>query len=386
VGVTAGLWMLWGMTSWLAHRLSLSCRFLYILSLGLLACLVVGYLWTTLHGRLSQIAVGEAGVSVSDQRFHVFWSTVELIKDVPFTGGGLDSFPGFYSSYIQITPNYIIGYGHNIFLDVFLQQGILGGLMLSWIYLGSILWLALRPMPASHSLLHKAVLSSLLIIIFHGLVDDIVYRTMYIPLLFFVPGMAVGLSSSHSLEPKGIGWNKSSVHHQAVPVLTALGLVLISLIAFRRPLQAAWYTDLGAVEMAKVELSDFPTGYWDVGPHADLLSPAEAFFNRALTYEPANPSAHYRLGLIAMLKRDFPNAVNHLEIAHHVDPFHRGMIKALGLSYLWNGRVDDAQALLSLIPESNQEVGVYTWWWGEQNRPDLAAYAEQYLTLVNSKQ
>ena len=45
-----------------------------------------------------------------------------------------------------------------------------------------------------------------------------------------------------------------------------------------------------------------------------------------------------------MLKRDFPTAVDHLEIAQRGDPYHRGMIKALGLSYLWNGEVDTCTA------------------------------------------
>jgi tetratricopeptide (TPR) repeat protein len=136
--------------------------------------------------------------------------------------------------------------------------------------------------------------------------------------------------------------------------------------------------------MAKVELFDFPTGYWDEGQHADLLSPAESLFNRALAYEPQNPGAHYRLGLIAMLKSDFPTAVSHLEVAHLGDPYHRGMLKALGFSYLWNGQIEDALPLLSLIPESNQEIAIYPWWWRGLNRPDLAAYAEYYLEMIES--
>ena len=98
---------------------------------------------------MNQIAIGEAGGSVSDQRLHLFWSAVELIRDVPFTGGGLDGFPGLYSSYIMINPNFISGYSHNSFLDASIQQGILGGLMLLWIYIGSIVWLVLRPLPAT---------------------------------------------------------------------------------------------------------------------------------------------------------------------------------------------------------------------------------------------
>ena len=386
VGVTAGLWMLWELIGRLVKGSPIYRRFLYIVSLGLLACLVVGYLWTTMNGRLSQVAVGQAGVSVSDQRFHVFWSDIELIKDVPFTGGGLDSFSGLYSNYIVINPNYILGYGNNIFLDATLQQGIPGGLMLLWIYFVSILWLVNRPSPAAHSLLWKAILSSLLIIIFHGLVDDFVYRTMYIPLLFFVPGMAVGLSASGNPVPSGIRWNKSQARRLVVPIIISMSLILIGLSAYRRPLLSAWYINLGAVEMAKVELSDFPTGVWDEGQQAGLLSPAESLFDQALAYEPANPRALYRLGLIAMLKRDYHTAVSRLEIAHQGDPYHRGILKALGLSYIWNGQIEAAIPLLSLIPESDYEVGNYTYWWSELDRPDLATYAEQYLEMVGTSQ
>ena len=384
--VTAVLWIGWQMTGKLGIKSQYYRKILYILTFVILICLAVGYFWTVTYGKINQIAIGKSDVSVSDQRFHVFWSDIELIKDVPFTGGGLDNFSGLYSSYILINPNYILGYGHNIFLDATLEQGILGGLMLLWVYLGSILWLILRPGPAPHSFLRIAVITSLLIILFHGLVDDIVYRTSYIPLLFFVPGMAVGLLASTNPEPKRIWLDKSQMRRLGLPVMIALGSIVVVLIIFRQPLISAWYSNLGAVEMAKVELADFPTGTWDEGQDTGLYSSAEALFLKAITQNPANPNAHYRLGLIAMVKRDFPTAVDHLERAHRGDPYHRGIIKAMGLSYLWNGEVNKAQTLLSRIPEARQEVGVYSWWWGEQNRNDLVAYAEQYLELAEPDQ
>ena len=137
--------------------------------------------------------------------------------------------------------------------------------------------------------------------------------------------------------------------------------------------------------MAKVQLSDFPTSTWDECQPADYLAKAESLFNKALAYEAINPGPHYRLGLIAMLKCDFPTAISHLEIAYHGDPYHRGMLKALGLTYIWNGQIEAALPLLDIIPEANEEVGVYTWWWSEQNRLDLSAYAEQYLKEVESR-
>ena len=384
IGVTTGLWLMWEITGRLTQQRKPTHQVFFIVLLALLACVAVGYIWSAIHGRLSEISIGRDGATVSDQRYHVFWSDIELIKDVPFTGAGLDSFPGLYSNYILINPNYILGYGHNIFLDAALQQGIVGGLMLFIIYMSSIWLLIFQPAPPGYSILRKAIVFSLTIIIFHGLVDNIVYRTFYTPLLFIVPGIAAGLMIT--IKPNYVETRlaQSQFRRLIVPFIITFSLLIIGLIAFRRPLSSAWYINLGAVEMAKVELSEFPTGSWDEGQHVDLLSPAESLFNRALIYEPTNPGANYRLGLIAMLKRDFPTAVSHLEIAHISDPYHRGVLKALGLSYLWNGQIEDAVSLLSHIPESNQELAIYPWWWREQNRQDLATYVEEYLALVKS--
>ncbi len=384
---TAGLWILWVVTKWFNKISKLPHQVLFPLLLGLFAVLVVGYLWISLHGRINEIAVGNNDGSVSESRFHVFWSAIELIKDVPFTGSGLDSFSGQYSNYILINPNYVLGYAHNIFLDIALQQGILGGFVFLLIYFGSLLLLILYPPQSTHSLLHKAILSSLLIIIFHSLVDVIVYRTIFTALLFFVPGMAVGFALSYTPASKSrIHKVKPQLRQMTLPVLSVLGIILVGIFAIHRPVLVAWYTDLGAVEMAKVELSDFPTGHWDEGREADLLLPAESLLQKALAFGPHNPSANYRLGLIAMTKRDYSTAIKRLEIAFAGDPNHRGIIKALGYSYLWQGQIYAAQHLLTKLPETEHEVGNYISWWRVYNRSDLASNAKKYLELANPKQ
>jgi len=386
VMMTAGLWILWDVTKWFNKIIKLTHQVLFPLLLVIFAFLIVGYLWISLHGRINQIAIGNTDGSVSEHRFHVFWSTIELIKDVPFTGSGLDSFSGQYSNYILINPNYIIGYAHNIFLDISLQQGILGGLIFFLIYFGSILLLILHPPQSTNSMLYKAILSSLLIIIFHGLVDVIVYRTIFTVLLFFVPGMAVGLALSYTpaIQLK-IHKDKSQLRQITLPVLTVISVILVGIFAIKRPLLSAWYTNLGAVEMAKVELSDFPTGLWDEGREADLLLHAESLFQKALAFDPVNPSANYRLGLIAMTNRDYATAIKRHEIAYLGNPNHRGIIKALGYSYLWHGQIDAAQLLLTKLPETEYEVGNYIYWWRVTNRPDLASNAEKYLELSKPK-
>lgn len=384
IGVT-GLFVIWKITGFFSKKTSINHRAIFIFIMAFFIFVGLGFLWANSSTRMIDVSIGGKDLSELNQRLHLYISTVELIKDVPFTGGGLNSFPGLYSTYILSTPNFIVNHSHNIYLDVSLEQGILGGIILAWIYFGSVFILISRLNIASHSILCEAILTSLLIIIIHGLFDTTIYTTQLAPLLFFVPGMAVGYLKSTEPELQPTLQDKSRILQWAILILTAVGVILLGIIAFRKPLLSAWYTNLGAVEMAKVELSDFPTNTWDEGEHARWLSPAEALFEQALTIDPENPRAHYRLGLIAVMNRNYLTAISHLEKAYEGNSYHRGIIKALGLSYLWNGQVDKALPLLSLLPESNQELAVYSWWWGEQGRPDLAGFASEYVRLASSK-
>ena len=85
-----------------------------------------------------------------------------------------------------------------------------------------------------------------------------------------------------------------------------------------------------------------------------------------------------------MLRRDFQPAAIYLEAAHQQAPTHRGVIKALGYCYVWLGDTEMAQVFLSKIPEANDELGVYIWWWGVQGRDDLSAKATLMISSLKS--
>jgi lipopolysaccharide biosynthesis regulator YciM len=107
-------------------------------------------------------------------------------------------------------------------------------------------------------------------------------------------------------------------------------------------------------------------------------------FNQALAANPGQPTAHHRLGLIAMLRRDYVTAIVQLEAASRANPEHTGIRKALGYSYAWVGRQDEAELLLATVPEAARELETYTWWWLEQDRVDLAQRATQMLARLQS--
>ena len=108
--------------------------------------------------------------------------------------------------------------------------------------------------------------------------------------------------------------------------------------------------------MAQVELEDWPTDKWDDGSDASKLQVSEPFFQNSLAATATNRTANHRLGLIAMLWKNFDGAVTHLEAARQVDDSHPGIRKALAYSYVWSGNSAEAQDLLIHIPEAEQEI------------------------------
>ena len=138
------------------------------------------------------------------------------------------------------------------------------------------------------------------------------------------------------------------------------------------PLNSYWLSNLGAVQMAQIELSEFPTGQWNNGNNISEYSHVKQLFNASLSNEPANLTSHYRLGLIAMLESEFDRAIYHLEIAFDLDPSHRGVRKSLGYGYVWTGQYERAAVTISGLPEAEEELSKYVSWWQSQGRQDLS--------------
>jgi lipopolysaccharide biosynthesis regulator YciM len=106
------------------------------------------------------------------------------------------------------------------------------------------------------------------------------------------------------------------------------------------------------------------------------------WFEQGLKVTENNSTIHYRLGRIAILKRDYKTAVSHLEIAYRANPNHRGIIKSLAYSYVWLGQFQQAASLLEDIPEAADEMEVYIWWWRTQQQEELSTYAAQMAAML----
>ena len=135
----------------------------------------------------------------------------------------------------------------------------------------------------------------------------------------------------------------------AAAVAATLALVLGAL--FWRPLAAAWHANLGAVHQTRVELRAYDWHHFDNPTLAEVraaedLSAAIDHFQRALAFDPGQPTARTRLSQIAHARRAYDDALAHAQAAW--DAGHRDRITrlVLGDALVAHGRVDDAVAVI----------------------------------------
>ncbi|WP_420643973.1 O-antigen ligase family protein [Candidatus Leptofilum sp.] len=408
LAVGLSVWGLWWASNQLQKRTPFSQKIIFAVLMGLLLIAGAFVLRTILGSGLGQ--------EDSNTRLSLAQQTFFLIQDFVLTGSGLGSFPALYAQYAQVTPSFFAAYS-NFYLDIWLEQGFLA-LVAMLLLLGNSFWMLFKRSafrrqappkePTAETILATAVpqpkrrrrrkrevqanelvwfqwatFVSLVVMVLHGLIDDALYGNLASPLLFFAPAMAIVVTRRRSdkAPPDTVRRKRWAV---------GLGTIAIILVAlffnFRQTVQAQWYANLGALELARVELMDWPTNQWDNGENLERFEPAIARFEQALMVDPQNRTANHRLGVIALVKRDFGTAVSYLERAHEQNQNYRGIVKSLGYGYVWHGQPDEAEQTLMVIPEARTEMNIYSSWWERQNRPDLAAKANEILIELGNRQ
>ena len=347
-----------------------------LLGLGLMLLCTIGLLAALKKpdnlGFLVKILPGPNSLS---SRVEIYTNTLRLINDFPFTGGGLGAFPGLYSQYILHIPLFFFGYSHNLYLDIWLEQSFMG---LTAYLLIFFIGIALILSKGDKNLLDWATLSGFIVIFLHGFVDDPLYGNLGTPLLFIHPGIAIAYSMSKDQILESFLTDRKL--NFGIAACFCFSLLLI--IYFTLPLNSYWDSNLGALQMAHIELSEFPTGQWNNGQNIADYAHVKQLFNTSISNGPSNKTSHYRLGLIEMLEREFDRAIYHLEIAYYLDPRHRGVRKSLGYCYVWTGKFEQADAILSGLPEVEDELSEYISWWQIQGRQDLSKRSASMLEYL----
>jgi len=392
--VAAATWLVWRLSEFLATKTEKPPLLLFGLLL-LIILLPAVWVISTMPGGIVNLADSLPGLPTGGSRYSLASNTVKLIGDYPFTGGGLRSFPGQYSQYMLVIPYYLFSYSHNFYLDIVFEQGILGGLAVLVVILGAAgkLMAKITWENSFAKYLAGAVITSTFVILAHGMVDDPLYGDLGSPMLFLIPGIAfmlvgnltagIGSQQARNQNPNTKNSGRLFTRHRVLAFF--LFILFIASALLYKPLLSSWYANLGAVKMAKLDLSSWPRDEWNADPNVDPYEPAQSDFDKSLALDKKQRTAWHRSGLVAAQAQDFETAQVELEEAHQIDPQHRGIRKSLGYVYTWNSQFDQAGILLAGIKEASQEMKEYNRWWKELKNPELADSASRMAGFLTSE-
>jgi O-antigen ligase len=321
-------------------------------------------------------------------RLEVYRNSLYLIRDFLFTGIGLgDVFAMVYSRYALLIQVPFLTYSHNLFLEIWLGQGLLGILSFLaliaafYLFVGRVLNHISREKKATSAVFQGCWLGVTATLI-HGLFDARQYADRWtLPVLFVLLGLAVGTGLSIVQTGRNTPSRYTIVGSEYLPrrlraehlaICFILALTCLSLgFALYKPLLAVVHANLGSVYQAKGELAPNLTD----DERQFYLHQAWAYYDKAISYAPGNPTAQQRLGRLAMDAGHYEEGVAHLELAYQAPPSSFATRKALGLAYVWVGRLDEAETLLRGAEDIVQELNTWGWWRSTQGEDRLAINA-----------
>lgn len=293
-----------------------------LLSLGLLS---LAALLIALGAAYLLVAAGGAAGQVLTNRWGLWRDALSLARDYAFTGLGLGLFEMPFSIYtLLIHVGYIVN-SHNLFLDLLIEQGAIGlGLYAGLLTVALVTGVrALRRARRAYGLVLEAALASLGVGLAHGLVDDILYGSRGLLLLFAPLGLLMATCTLASKETSRQGEAApalASAKRPMAPWLIAGGLLLAGALFAWRPLAAAWQANLGALAQTRVELTVYDQRHFD-NPNLDQVRQTQNLdealyrFARALALDPGNLTARRRSAQIALARGDYATARLHMERA-----------------------------------------------------------------------
>jgi hypothetical protein len=299
-------------------------------------------------------------------RLDLYRHSLSLVRDFPFTGIGLgDQFAAVLSQHALLIQVPFFTYSHNLFLDLWLELGLPGAV--TWVALVAVLLtVAIAGERAELGSGFRGAWLGLLAIVIHGLSDARQSVDAWTWLPFFA---LLGLVAARLRRVR------LTVPHAGVASLVAAPAALLAVVVLSAwPLAAAWHTDLGGLD--EVYARD---GTVSPESRAVAVAAARTEYLGALLIDERQPTAHRRLGILAMADSRFADALAHLEAAAAADPDNWTTRKALGLACTWTGDVERASRILASLedPSMPGELNAWSSWRESRGELSLAQRAAQ---------
>lgn len=309
-------------------------------------------------------------------RYDLLRNSLPLIGDYPFIGAGLGGYMMLYSTYSYLLHVGYIAHSHNLYFDVLIEQGIMALISLLWMGLLMVkaVWHSIglefggrsgaleNPQLSGEVSNGKRIMLwaaslSLITVLVHGLVDDTFYGSRALLLLFFRFAFAVPVLTKLPAATKKKSLRKA---------LIVLGMLLLVLLIWRRPLTSLAYSNYAAVTQSKAELSEYNWPEWpiqDAVRRKQDLSQSMNAYEKALEIYPDNANAARRLGQIELSLGNYAAALVHLKLAYEITPWDNSTRQMLGEAYLVNGQLEAGRELWKTVNNTEQQLAARVFWY-----------------------
>ncbi len=329
-----------------------------------------------------------------------FWeNTLDLIRDHPILGVGLDNWEYAYPPYdrgTRITPTSEPARPHNDVLWIAAEIGLVGLCFYLWLLVsaGKKAWEVSRSIDPERALIGLACAASLTAFTVHGLFSF--PKEQPATLLLFWTSLA-GIGIAHKETP-----SRSTCLPRGLGALTVVVCLLVLATGWRHlrfdgPFsRALWAAQTGNWSLAIAESQTaIPLGAIDhritfiLGKalHENgQWAKAESAYVRALDDHPNYANTHHNLAGVYARRDDFTSALRHFETAHRLRPTDGGIQINHGNTLIRAGRFNAARAvLLPLVshdlfaPQANAALGAVELY--RQNPAAAVRHLERAITL-----
>ena len=327
-----------------------------LLSLAVITFVLIPDLLNTVVGWLGWQAVG----GTVGSRLTVWQNAVTLVPDYWFTGSGLQSTAMVLSSYVYLLHVPYLAHGHNLYLQMALEQGA-PALVAFGIGAAGLLWLS-RAQIAENPLVTGATVG-LLALLVYGWFDAELYSSLLAPLLFLPIGLLAKFSLC-ALQPRS---------GRLLFVGSILPVVTILLLAGFIGLPTLLMVNRVALQQSRMELSRYAWPAWPLQDAVRQALPVDfaritAQYRQVLAQTPDNVTAQRRLGQILLSQNDVVGAERHLVIAHRLAPDQRATRQLLGEVYALQGNVEAAERIWQGLDLSQGQLTLRFQWYAETGK------------------
>lgn len=306
-----------------------------------------------------------------------------LAQDYFLTGSGLGTFWMVHAFYAILLHVPFIAHAHNTFLEVWIEQGLLGALALVWgaVVVFTWYWRALdrKTIP----LLGLAGLFGLASMAFHAVIDVVFYIERTLPLVGFVLGYAwLAVPARSEVEPGKMPSRKTG---RLIALAGALSLVLY-LALTREAQMSLLYANLGSLAQTRAELGLYDPARHDkftvdqVRQSLDYAS-INGDFQKSLTFDPANQTAIKRMSMIALSRGEYAAAWEAMQSAWKANPSDIGVQLLYADAAIANGFPQEAAAALQGNPWAEMHLMGFAWmrYW---NQGDFQRALDSYQAVL----